>query len=139
MIKIKRAYEPADKEDGYRVLIDRLWPRGIKKSDLVLDEWAKGLAPSAELRKSFGHAPARWKAFRTRYRMELRAPAARQQIGDLAKLARRMTVTLVYSARDQEHNDAVVLKDILESAGKRSGTRSKVPRKVALAQEGRAS
>jgi uncharacterized protein YeaO (DUF488 family) len=116
MIKIKRAYEPAVKGDGYRVLVDRLWPRGIKKSDLVLAEWTKDLAPSSELRKSFGHDPARWKEFRARYLRELRAPTARDKLEALAKRARRSTVTLVYSARDEEHNDAVVLKDVLDRA-----------------------
>jgi uncharacterized protein YeaO (DUF488 family) len=116
MIKMKRAYEPAARGDGYRVLIDRLWPRGIKKSDLILDEWAKELAPSADLRKQFGHDPGRWKGFRARYRLELRAKASRDKIEALARRARKSTVTLVYSARDEEHNDAVVLKGILDRA-----------------------
>ena len=120
MIKTKRAYESAEKKDGYRVLIDGLWPRGIRKSNLVLNEWAKELAPSAELRKSFGHDPARWKEFRTKYQMELRAPEAREKIAGLAKRARRLAVTLVYSARDEEHNNAVVLKRVLDSILKKS-------------------
>ena len=119
MIKMKRAYEPADNEDGYRVLIDRLWPRGIKKSKLLLDEWAKNLAPSTELRKSFGHDPDRWKAFRARYLLELHAKVAREKIQVLAERARRGAVTLVYSAHDEEHNDAVVLKGVLERAVKK--------------------
>jgi uncharacterized protein YeaO (DUF488 family) len=114
MIKIKRAYEPFKKQDGYRVLIDRLWPRGIKKSDLPLDEWIKDLAPSTELRKNFGHEPSKWVSFRKEYKSELRAGPAREKLLDLAKRASRGTVTLVYSAKDTEHNDAVVLKDLLD-------------------------
>lgn len=114
MIKMKRAYEPAQKGDGYRVLIDRLWPRGIKKEKLVHNEWAKELAPSTELRESFGHEISKWKMFRTQYKKELRTKEASEKISLLAKRARRHTVTLVYSARDEEHNDAVVLKEVLE-------------------------
>lgn len=114
MIKIKRAYEPARKEDGYRVLVDRLWPRGIKKSRLPYDEWAKELAPTPELRKSFGHDPAKWKGFRAQYQLELRTPSAKKQIEALAKRARRSTVTLIYAARDEEHNHALVLKDVVD-------------------------
>jgi len=121
MVKIKRAYEPAAKTDGYRVLIDRLWPRGIKKEKLPLHEWTKDLAPSTELRKSFGHDPDKWKEFRSRYRSELRAPAARKKLALLAKRAHRSTVTLIYSASDQEHNDAVVLLGILNRELKKSG------------------
>lgn len=119
MYKIKRAYEPVSKSDGYRILIDRLWPRGIKKEKLSLHEWAKELAPSAELRKFFGHDPAKWKEFRFRYQSELRAPDARKKIELLTKKARRSTVTLVYSASDEEHNDAVVLLDVLKRALKK--------------------
>ena len=123
MIKIKRAYEAAKKEDGYRVLIDRLWPRGIKKADLVLDEWAKELAPSNELRKSFGHDPSKWKDFQTRYRLELRSVEARQKLEELSDCARKSDVTLVYSAHDEEHNNAVVVKDLLERSKKTAGGR----------------
>lgn len=114
MIKIKRAYEPKSKHDGYRVLIDRLWPRGIKKSDLVLDEWSKDLAPSTELRKSFGHDPDKWASFQKKYRTELNSPSTQEKILDLVKRAAKGTVTLVYSAKDTEHNDAIVLKDLLD-------------------------
>lgn len=114
MIKIKRTYEPALKDDGFRVLIDRLWPRGIKKSKLNFDQWSKELAPSTELRKAFGHDPAKWKQFQNKYRAELRSPAARKEIDALAKRARKFNVTLLYSAKDEEHNDAVVLKDVLD-------------------------
>jgi uncharacterized protein YeaO (DUF488 family) len=114
MIKLKRAYEPAGREDGYRVLIDRLGPRGIKKKKLILDEWEKGLAPSTELRKSFGHNPAKWSVFRARYKLELHSPPSRKKVESLARRARRGTVTLIYSARDEDHNDAVVLKSVLD-------------------------
>lgn len=114
MIKVKRAYEAASGNDGYRVLVDRLWPRGIKKDELVLDEWAKELAPSSELRKSFGHDPARWKEFRSKYRTELRSAGAREKLESLSRRASRQTVTLVYAARDEDHNNAVFLKEVLE-------------------------
>lgn len=119
VLQIKRAYEPASKDDGYRVLIDRLWPRGIAKARFVLDQWAKELAPSTELRKSFGHDPSRWREFRARYRLELRRPEARATLEELARRARRSTVTLLYSARDEEHNNAVVLKEILEGSARK--------------------
>ena len=131
MFKTKRAYAPASVDDGYRVLIDRLWPRGIKKSDLLLDEWTKELSPSGELRKSFGHDPAKWKEFRARYRMELRVPAARKKIEELSARGRNSTVTLVYGARDEEHNDAVVLKDLIERAAQKLSVGGRSPRKVA--------
>jgi uncharacterized protein YeaO (DUF488 family) len=131
MIKLKRAYEPASQEDSYRVLIDRLWPRGIKKSKLPIDDWAKELAPSSELRKSFDHDPAKWKEFRAKYQMELRAKEPREKIESLAQRARKTTVTLVYSARDQEHNDAVVLKEVLDRAVKKLVLQSNVSHKAA--------
>jgi uncharacterized protein YeaO (DUF488 family) len=131
MIKMKRAYASADKKDGYRVLIDRLWPRGIKKSKLVLDEWAKELAPSTDLRKSFGHDPAHWREFRARYQLELRVKAAREKIEALVKRGRRAAVTLIYAARDEEYNDAVVLKDVIERAMKKAIGRRKLFRKAA--------
>lgn len=112
-MKLKRAYEAATRTDGYRVLIDRLWPRGKKKNDLDLDEWAKELAPSNELRKQFGHDPERWREFVKRYRNELKSPELRAKIRELAAKAKRGTVTLVYSARDEEHNNAVVFKDLI--------------------------
>ena len=113
MLQIKRAYEPPTKKDGYRVLIDRLWPRGIKKENLPLDAWMKELAPSSELRKEFGHNPDRWMDFQKKYERELRSPEARESIWRLAMLAKRRTVTLIYSARDEAHNDAVVLQKII--------------------------
>ena len=111
MVQTRRAYEAAARSDGYRVLIDRLWPRGVKKETLALDVWAKELAPSGDLRRWFGHDPGRWKGFVERYRRELRVPAARARLDDLARRAARGTVTLLYGARDEQHNDAVVVRD----------------------------
>jgi uncharacterized protein YeaO (DUF488 family) len=113
-IRLKRAYEPASPADGYRVLIDRLWPRGLSKRRARLDEWEKTLAPSSELREWFGHDPARFPEFRRRYRRELRAQEPKLQ--DLRRQARLRTLTLVYAARDTEHNDAVVLAELLRGA-----------------------
>ena len=110
-IKLKRAYEPEDSEDGARVLVDRLWPRGVSKEDAALDQWMKEIAPSTELRKWFGHDPARWKEFRSRYGKELHQNA--ELLSDLRLLARQGPLTLVYSAHDESHNDAVVLRDVL--------------------------
>lgn len=107
-IVLKRAYEPAEPGDGSRVLVDRLWPRGVSKADAKLDAWMKAIAPSAELRTWFGHDPARWDEFRVRYRREL--DAHRDLLADLRARARRGRLTLVYSARDEAHNDAVVLR-----------------------------
>lgn len=112
-VQMKRAYVDVERGDGYRVLVDRLWPRGKRKEDLELDAWLKQLAPSDELRKWFGHDPARWKEFQSRYRAELRAPEAREALRDLASRAHRGPVTLVYGARDTEHNEASVLKGII--------------------------
>ncbi len=114
MVRIKRAYERAERGDGYRVLVDRLWPRGVKKEALRLDLWAKDLAPTPELRRWFGHDAGRFREFARRYHAELRAPPARALLADLARRAARGTVTLVYGARDEEHNGAVVLRDLLE-------------------------
>jgi uncharacterized protein YeaO (DUF488 family) len=110
-IRLKRAYEPAAPGDGYRVLIDRLWPRGVSRDQARLDEWQKDLAPSPELRRWFGHEPSRFEEFRRRYIQELRSERAR--LAALRRRAREGTLTLVYAARDAEHNDAVVLAEIL--------------------------
>ena len=125
-VLIKRAYEAAAPADGYRVLIDRLWPRGRRKEDLRLDAWLKDLAPSTELRTWFGHDPARWSEFRARYRRELRRASARELLRDLTRRAERGTVTLVFGAKDVEHNDAVALKLIIDS-GLRTSSRTKHP------------
>jgi uncharacterized protein YeaO (DUF488 family) len=110
-VRLKRAYEAASAEDGYRVLVDRLWPRGVSREQAQLDQWEKDLAPSSELRQWFGHQPGRFPEFRRRYIDELRASV--QRLRELRRRARLGTVTLVYSAHDSEHNDAVVLADVL--------------------------
>jgi uncharacterized protein YeaO (DUF488 family) len=112
MIRLKRAYEPAAKTDGRRVLVERLWPRGVPKARLRLDEWAKDVAPSPALRRWFGHDPERWPEFRRRYLAELRVhPAAWQS---LLAAARRRRVTLIYAAHDVAHNGAIALKAFLD-------------------------
>ena len=110
-IKLKRAYEPASAEDGTRVLVDRLWPRGVSKDAAALDLWLKELAPSTGLRKWFGHDPARWAEFQLRYAQEIREHP--QLLAQLRDLARKGPVTLVFSARDEAHNDAIVLRQLL--------------------------
>ena len=125
MIRIKRAYEPASREDGYRVLVDRLWPRGLRKDDAHLDAWLKELAPSDELRRWFGHEPSKFPAFRERYQHELREAAARTALVELARRAAHETVTLVYAAHDESHNNAVVLARELERTGRRGGQRGR--------------
>ena len=120
-IRLKRAYEPASAGDGYRVLVDRLWPRGVSKQQAKLDEWAKELAPSSQLREWFGHEPSRFPEFRRRYIDELRADAPR--LKELRRRARTGTLTLVYSAHDSEHNDAVVLAEVLRRGLPRSEKR----------------
>ncbi len=114
MLKLKRAYEPANESDGYRVLVDRLYPRGVPKSKLKVDEWAKELAPSNELRRRFGHDPEKWREFKREYRKELTDPSKTELLASLARRARRSRVTLVYGAKDEEHNNAVVLKELIE-------------------------
>ena len=120
-IRLKRAYDPASPSDGYRVLIDRLWPRGVSKQQANVDEWQKELAPSTELRQWFGHEPDRFAEFRRRYISELRPQ--RSRLAELRRRARDGTLTLVYSAHDSEHNDAVVLAEVLRRGLPRSSTR----------------
>lgn len=112
-IRIKRAYEKPSMDDGVRILVDRLWPRGLSKKAAGIDQWAKDIAPSTELRKWFGHDPERWMKFRRRYTTELQKHGERLE--DIRGLARRDPVTLVYGARDKVHNGAVVLRDVLIS------------------------
>ncbi len=114
-LQLKRAYVAAAPSDGKRILVDRLWPRGISKQKAALDDWMKDLAPSTGLRQWFGHDPAKWDEFRRRYRAELAAHG--EELGKLRDLAKAHKVTLVYGARDEQHNEAVVLRDVLE--GKR--------------------
>ena len=110
-VKLKRAYEPPDPADGTRVLVDRLWPRGVSKARAAVDLWLKDLAPSTELRKWFGHDPDRWQEFCERYAAEVRQHP--QAYDRLHQLAQQGPVTLVYSAADEIHNDAVVLRSLL--------------------------
>lgn len=112
-LRVRRVYEPAEKDDGYRVLIDRLWPRGLKKEDAAIDLWLKDAAPSTELRRWFGHDPERWDEFQERYRQELAGN------GDalspvLEKLRAGEPLTLLYSAHDERHNNALVLQEALQ-------------------------
>ncbi|RJG04745.1 DUF488 domain-containing protein [Noviherbaspirillum cavernae] len=110
-IKLKRAYAPVEADDGIRVLVDRLWPRGISKEAAALDQWFKELAPSTELRKWFGHDPARWQEFCSRYAEELRQHG--EQLDRLRNMARQSRITLIYAAHDEAHNDAVALRNVL--------------------------
>ncbi|WP_370009236.1 DUF488 domain-containing protein [Sinorhizobium fredii] len=110
-VKLKRAYERPMDSDGKRVLVDRLWPRGVRKTDAAIDYWVKELAPSTELRRWFAHDPSRWEEFRRRYAAEIEAH--REEFDRLRDLALKSPITLVYAARDETHNDAVVLRELL--------------------------
>jgi uncharacterized protein YeaO (DUF488 family) len=110
-LRIKRVYEEPDKNDGMRILVDRLWPRGLAKQKADIDLWLKDIAPSTELRKWFGHDPEKWKEFRKRYNEELKRKPV--QIGILKEQLNKGVVTLVYGARDEEHNEALVLKEFI--------------------------
>jgi uncharacterized protein YeaO (DUF488 family) len=116
-VRIKRAYEAPSLRDGCRVLVDRLWPRGLKKADAKITEWMKEVAPSDRLRKWFGHDPKRWDEFRRRYRAELAANS--ELLQELRNLAGKGRLTLIYSARDESHNQAVVLRDKLLHSSRR--------------------
>lgn len=115
MIATKRVYDPPDRSDGARILVDRLWPRGLKKNGARIDAWRKDLAPGDALRRWYHHDPAKWDEFRARYRAELDAAGKTGELGVLARRARRRTVTLLYAARDTARNNAVALKEILEA------------------------
>jgi len=110
-VRLKRAYQPPARDDGVRILIDRLWPRGLTKKSAAIDQWFKDVAPSTELRQWFGHDPSRWQEFRRRYAGELRQNP--EHLGRLRECARQGPITLVFSAHDEVHNDAVVLRDVL--------------------------
>jgi uncharacterized protein YeaO (DUF488 family) len=125
-VRLKRAYEPPASSDGYRVLIDRLWPRGVSRKQASLDGWERELSPSAELRQWFGHEPSRFEEFRRRYIEELRQQ--RPLLTELRRRAREGTLTLVYAARDSEHNDAVVLAAVLRRGLPRPGKRRQARR-----------
>jgi uncharacterized protein YeaO (DUF488 family) len=113
-VHLQRAYDEPTPDDGYRVLVDRVWPRGRTKEHLRLDEWARDLGPSTHLRKWFGHDPARWTEFQVRYHAELADPGRFRTLDELAERARRARVTLVFGAHDAEHNQARVIADELE-------------------------
>lgn len=115
MLKVKRIYAEPGREDGYRVLVDRVWPRGMSKEKAHVDMWMKEIAPSDRLRKWFGHDPKRWAEFQKRYREELKSKA--ELIGQLGELEKKHgTVSLIYSARDDQHNQAVALRDFLKKS-----------------------
>jgi uncharacterized protein YeaO (DUF488 family) len=115
VLRVKRIYENPSKEDGRRILVDRVWPRGFTKERARVDEWRKDLAPSDALRKWFGHDPAKWEEFRRRYRAELRGEGKWSDLMAIAERAERENVTLVFSAKDETHNQAVALKEMIRS------------------------
>ncbi len=127
MVRLKRAYESVEPSDGRRVLVERLWPRGVRKDQAGLDDWLKDLAPSDSLRKWFRHDPDRWDEFEERYTRELESDAARAALDELVQRAASKTVTLVYSAHDEEHNSAVVLKGVIERRLRKAGPRARAP------------
>ena len=114
MIRLKRVYEKPGTNDGLRILVNRVWPRGIRKERARIAEWRKDLAPSSSLRKWCSHDSNKWGGFHQRYRKELANPEHREALKDLARLSHQKSITLVYSAADEEHNQAVVLKKIME-------------------------
>lgn len=115
-IRLKRVYESTSSEDGMRILVDRLWPRGLRKKDAAVDRWLKEIAPSSELRQWFGHDPVRWPEFRRRYTAELRQHTT--MLDEIRELAKQGTVTLVFGAHDEQHNNAVVLREVLLKGSK---------------------
>jgi uncharacterized protein YeaO (DUF488 family) len=119
MIGMKRGYEPPSSRDGRRILVDRLWPRGLSRQRAQIDEWMKELAPSDRLRRWFGHDPRRWAEFKERYRAEL--GRHREALVELARRTARERITLVFGARDPQHNNAAVLKELLEELQKGEG------------------
>jgi len=125
-LRIKRVYEPLDKADGRRILVDRLWPRGLSRDAAAIDRWLKELGPSTGLRKWFGHRPERWREFVRRYRAELRSDAARQLLRELKALAKTRPLTLLYAARDEDHNQAIVIADALKSLRAAPGRRRRI-------------
>ena len=113
-IRTRRVYEAAKDDDGLRVLVDRLWPRGVRKEDLKYDLWDKDVAPSPALRKWFGHAPERWEKFHARYEEELDSPRARDRLRAIIEAADGRNITLLYGARDAKHNHALILADAIK-------------------------
>lgn len=126
VVQLKRAYEPPSPRDGIRVLVDRIWPRGVSKGRARIDTWLRDIAPSTALRQWFGHDPARWGEFRRRYRGELKRH--KEAVAQLRAIARNGPITLVFSARDERHNQAVVLKELL------GGRRAKPARRASPAR-----
>jgi len=110
-IRLRRAYQSPSRGDGTRILVDRLWPRGVRKSEAAIDRWTKTIAPTGALRTWFAHDPARWQEFRRRYAAELRGHS--DEIAELRAMARRGPITLVFAAHDEAHNNAVVLRSVL--------------------------
>jgi uncharacterized protein YeaO (DUF488 family) len=133
MIVMKRAYEPASDSDGYRVLIDRLWPRGISKAKARIDAWEKAIAPSPKLRKWYGHDPEKWPEFQKRYVHELSGAAAKKTLDELVRRARRGRVTLVYASRAGDISDAAVLVRLLSRRARALTSRRHKPAKPARA------
>ncbi len=111
-IRLKRAYEPVSADDGVRILVERLWPRGLTKADAAIDHWVKDVAPTSELRTWFGHRPARWRGFRTRYRLELNVN--RSAVSSLRELCSGQRVTFIFAAKDVLRNGAVILKEYID-------------------------
>lgn len=114
MVQTKRVYAEPSPRDGVRILVDRVWPRGISKQRAHITDWRKDLAPSTSLRKWFGHEPAKWNEFRRRYRTELTRSELRDALAQVARLSRDRVITLVYSAADEKHNQAVILKEVID-------------------------
>lgn len=123
MIRIKRAYAPPEGSDGVRILVDRLWPRGVSKGAARIDEWRKDLAPSNILRKWFGHDPSKWEEFKSRYRTELETAEKMDELRILGKRARKETITLVYAARDEARNNAMAIKKLVEALSSHSAAK----------------
>ncbi len=118
MLKVKRVYDKKEVSDGKRILVDRLWPRGLRAEDAAVDEWLKELSPSDELRRWFNHDPEKWEEFRRRYRKELSSPEKQEILERIAKGAAHSDITLVYGARETEYNNARVLEEIINQAMK---------------------
>lgn len=110
---MKRVYEPYSKDDGIRILVDRLWPRGVRKEEAMISRWEREIAPSDGLRRWFGHDPSKWAEFKRRYMAELKG--SKDRLAEIARLSKRSNVTLLYSAKDTEHNQALVLLEMIES------------------------
>jgi len=113
-VSVRRVYDPPKTGEGLRILVDRLWPRGVRKEDLEYDLWEKDVAPTPELRKWFGHMPERWETFHEKYRQELETPEAQERLKEIMKAAGKRNITLLYGARDPEHNHALILADAIK-------------------------